>query len=38
MGQRGARAQGRGDGAGASLYKHTTAEGTAASTPKQAYD
>ena len=35
MGQREARAQGRVDGAGASLYKHTTSEGTAASTPKQ---
>ena len=35
MGQREARSHGRGDGAGASLYKHTTTDGTAASAPNQ---
>ena len=35
MGQREARAQGRGDGAGASLYKYTTVDGTAATAPKE---
>ena len=35
MGQREARAQGRGDGAGASFYKYTTVDGTAATAPKE---